>query len=40
MLSAIVFHRARGETEVLGFNIFMIVLTLTLLRLGRQTNVC
>lgn len=35
MLSAIVFHLVRGETEVLGFNIFMIVLTLILLRLWR-----
>lgn len=36
MLSAIVFHLVRGETKVLGFNVFMIVLTLILLRLWKE----
>lgn len=36
MLSAIVFHLVRGEVEVLGFNIFMMVLTLILLRLWKS----
>lgn len=36
MLSAIVFHLLRGEAEVLGFNIFMMVLTLILLRLWKS----
>lgn len=36
MLSAIVFHLVRGEVEVLGFNIFMMVLTLILLQLWKS----
>ncbi|MDI9862974.1 DoxX family protein [Flectobacillus sp. DC10W] len=36
MLSAIVFHLVRGEATVIGFNIFMIVLTLILLRLWKS----
>lgn len=37
MLSAIIFHVVRDEVKVIGFNIFLMILTLILLKLWKSS---